>query len=253
VSTLERRIPRGGLKFGAYLAYADYLGLTFEELFNTVLAPEEEGYHQFLSREQRSHQRETDLLNRIRQAVDHIHEQGTHINQARVSRAIDIPRPSLQPFPRIRAVLAQIKQESRQETLLHNQQLDQELVEKVNLAITSLRAEGKPATQTAIGRLLNRHRQGFRRYPRVRAVMSAVSQAYRQKAQQQMEESLQEMIANVQRSIAELKSRGEPVTKLAVGNMLGVSRGLMNYHPELRMIFAQCADWKERPGRKGRQ
>jgi hypothetical protein len=25
--------------------------------------------------------------------------------------------------------------------------------------------------------------------------------------------------------------------------MLGVSRGIMNYYPELRMIFAQCAEW----------
>jgi len=253
VRTLERRVPRRGLKFGTYLAYLDYLGLTFEELFNTVLTPEEEGYHQCLSPEQRFQQRETKLLNQIQQALDQIHEQGTHLSQVKVSRAMGTPCVSLRTYPKIRAVLTQISQDRQQETLLRKQQLEQEWVEKVNRAMECLQAEGKPVTQVAICHLVGMSSKGLFRYPRVKTILLQVADAYRLRMCQQNEQTLQALAANVQRSISELKSQGQPVTKKTVAKSIGVSRGILNYHPEIRMLFAQCPEWTGLPPRRPRK
>ena len=80
--SLERRISkRGGIKFEHYLAYVDYLELTFEELFNTILTPEEEGYHQCLSPAQRFDRQETRLLHQVQQVVGDIQEEGERLSQ----------------------------------------------------------------------------------------------------------------------------------------------------------------------------
>jgi len=247
VRTLERRVPRSGFKFGTYLAYVDYLDLTFEELFNTILTPEEEGYHQCLSPEQRFQQRETKLLNQIQQAVDKIHEQGTHLSQVNVSRAMGTPCSSLQAYPRIRAVLTQISQDRQQETLQRKQHLEQEWVEKVNQAMESLQAEGKRVTQLAISHLVGMSSKGLFHYPRVKTILLQVADAYRRRTRQQNEQTLQALAVNVQRSISELKSQGQPVTKRTVAKSIGVSRGILNYHPEIRMLFAQCPEWTGLP------
>jgi len=252
VRSLERRVPKRGLKFQNYLAYVDYLGVTFEELFDTVLLSYEEGYDQYLNPEERFQQRETDLLQQIHQAVANIQSQRLWVNQEAVSTTIDLTRSSLRHYPRIKDALSQISQDRKQRAFLRKRQVEQEWVDKVNQAIESLQAEGKQVTQIAIGRLLNRHRKGLDHYPRVKAIMDAVADEYWQKAPQQREESLQEMIAGVQRSIAELKARGKPVTKLTVAKMMGVSRGILNYHPEIVLIFAQCGEWTGKPPRKRR-
>ena len=254
VRTLERRVPRRGLKFDTYLAYLDYLDLTFEVLFNTVLMPDEEDYPSCLSPEQRFQQRETLLLNQIQRSVDKIHAQGIHLSQEKVSQDMDMPCSSLRTYPRIRSVLTQISQDRQQEALLHKQQREQEWVEKVNRAMENLQAEGNPVTQLAICHRVGMSSKGLSHYPRVKTILLQVSDAYRQRKRLQNKQTLQTLTANVQRSISELKSQGQLVTKKTVAKSIGVSRGILNYYPDIRMLFAQCPEWTglppKRPGER---
>jgi hypothetical protein len=82
--------------------------------------------------------------------------------------------------------------------------------------------------------------------------MDTLAEAYRQRLLQQREQRLRTMITGVQCSIEALKKQGEPVTKLAVARMLGISRGNMNFHPEVCMIFTQCPKWTGEPPKKRR-
>jgi len=251
--SLERRAPKRGLKFQKYLAYVDYLGVTFEELFNTILTSKEEGYSQYLSPEQRFQHKEEELLQQIHQVVEDIQAQGDRLSHQAVSAAVALTRSSLRHYPRIRDALTQISQDRQQQALLRKQQKEQEWVDKVNQAIDSLRAEGKPVSQVTIGRLLNRHRRGFGHYPRVKAIMTTVAEDYRQRVPRRREETVQKLIADIQEAIAELESQGKQVTKLTVAKMIGVSKGLINYYPEIMTFFEQYAEWTGKPPRKGKQ
>jgi transcriptional regulator with XRE-family HTH domain len=244
----ERRIPkRGKSKFGQYLAYADYLGLTFEELFNTVLTPDEEGYHQSLSPEQRFDRQETRLLNQIQQVVNDIQEDGHRLSQEKVSRAMGSHRSSLKNYPKLKAALIQISQERQHEDLLRKQQQEQDWVEKVNWAIACLRTDGKRVTQMAISGLVGMCPKGLFHYPKAKAILLEVANNNKRKWRQQ---TVQTLSAKVQASILELKALGQPITKRTVARLIGVSRGQINFYPETRLLFAQDPDWTGLPPKK---
>jgi hypothetical protein len=243
--TFEHRIPkRGGLKFGKYLAYADYLGLTFEELFNTVLTPDEECYHQSLSPEQRFDRQETRLLHQVQQVVNNIQEDGLRLSQEKVSRAMGSHRSSLKNYPKLKVALIQISHERRQEDLLRKQQQEQDWVEKVNWAITCLRTDGKRVTQMAISGLVGMCPKGLFRYPKTKAILLEVADNNKRKWRQQ---TVQTLSAKIQDSILELKALEQPVTKRTVARLIGVSRGQINFYLETRMLFAEDPDWTGLP------
>lgn len=246
--SLERRISkRGGIKFEHYLAYVDYLELTFEELFNTILTPEEEEYHQCLSPEQRFDRQETRLLNQVQRVVDNIQEEGERLSQEKVSRAMGTHRSSLKNYPKLKAALIQISHERKQEDLLRNQQKEQDLVEKVNRAIACLRADGKRVTQIAISGMVGMHTKGLFRYPKTKAILLEVADNNKQKWRQQ---TVQTLSAKIQDSILALKALGQPVTKRTVARLIGVSRGRINFYPETRMLFAEDPDWTGLPPKR---
>jgi len=243
--SLERRISkRGGIKFDHYLAYVDYLELTFEELFNTILTPEEEGYHQFLSPEQRFDRQETRLLSQVQRVVGDIQEEGDRLSQEKVSRAMGTHRSSLKNYPKLKAALIQISHERKQEDLLRNQQKEQDLVEKVNWAIKCLRADGKRVTQMAISGMVGMDTKGLFHYPKTKAILLEVADNNKRKWRQQ---TVQTLSAKIQDSILELKALGQPVTKRTVARLIGISRGLINFYPETRMLFAEDPDWTGLP------
>jgi transcriptional regulator with XRE-family HTH domain len=259
VRKLERRSPQRRPSFGVYLAYADYLGLTFEELFSTVLTPAEENYDQSLSPAQRFQQRESQWLTRLQQTVDEFHDHGDHLSPLKVARRMGTSLSTLSTYPRLRSALAQISQECQEDIRLRKQHREQEWLEAVNRAIDRLQAEGKPVTQQAIRRLVGMCAKGLCHYPRVKTVLLQVAEAYRHRTQQSQEARVQAMVADVQRAMADLKSQGLPITKRTVAKAIGISRGLLNYHPELKKLFAQCPEWtglppthpRKRPLRQG--
>jgi transcriptional regulator with XRE-family HTH domain len=243
--SLERRISkRQGIKFDHYLAYVDYLELTFEELFNTILTPEEEGYHQFLSPEQRFDRQETRLLNQVQQVVGDFQEEGARLSQEKVSRAMGTHRSSLKNYPKLKAALIQISHERQQEDLLLTQQKEQDLVEKVNWAIKCLQTDGKRVTQMAIAGMVGMHTKGLFHYPKTKAILLEVADNNKRKWRQQ---TVQALSAKIQDSILELKALGQPVTKRTVAKLIGVSRGFINFYPETRRLFAEDPDWTGLP------
>jgi transcriptional regulator with XRE-family HTH domain len=246
--TFEHRIPkRGGLKFGKYLAYADYLGLTFEELFNTVLTPDEECYHQSLSPEQRFDRQETRLLHQVQQVVNNIQEDGLHLSQEKVTRAMGTHRSSLRNYPKLRVALIQISQDCQQAAQLRKQQREQEWVEKIYWATEKLQAEGKRVTQPAICGLVGMCARGLFYYPKAKAILLDVATNNRQEAPERREQTVQILSAKIQDSILELKALGQPVTKRTVARLIGVSRGQINFYLETRMLFAEDPDWTGLP------
>lgn len=252
IQSLELRVSKRGLKFTHYLAYMDYLGLTVEQLFNTYLTPKEEGYGQYLSPDEKFQQREADLMEQVHQAVVNIRNQKLRLSQVGVSTALHLTVSSLCHYPRVRESFTQISQARRQQALLHKQQVEQALVDQFTQAMANLQAEGKLVTQIAVCRLMHRNSRGLGHYPRVKAMMDTLAEAYRQRLLQQREQGLQTMITRVHCSIEALKKQGEPVTKLAVARMLGISRGNMNFHPEVCLIFTQCPEWTGEPPKKRR-
>jgi len=83
--------------------------------------------------------------------------------------------------------------------------------------------------------------------------MTTVAEDYRQRVPRRREETVQKLIADIQEAIAELESQGKQVTKLTVAKMIGVSKGLINYYPEIMTFFEQYAEWTGKPPRKGKQ
>jgi len=253
IQTMELRVSKRGLKFTHYLAYVDYLGLTVEELFNTSLTPKEEGYSQYLSPNEKFQQREADLMEQVHQVVVHIRERKLRLSQVEVSTALHLTVSSLCRYPRVRESFTQISQARQQQALLHRQQVEQALVDQFTQAMASLQAEGKLVTQIAVCRRMRRNSRGLTQYPRVKAMMDVLAEDYHRRLEQYQKQRLQALITGVQSAITRLQEQGEPVTKLAVAKMLGISRGLINFHPEACLIFVQCPDWTGEPPKKRRR
>jgi transcriptional regulator with XRE-family HTH domain len=231
VRTLERRGLSSGAKFQYYLDYIACLGLTFEELFHTVLHPEAQRQTRFLSPEMRQ-QREDELVRRIQLAVETLKAQGRPLLQQAVCELVGMSLTALSNYPRAKAALSWVAQEQRRDIQRQNQRREQELILRVEQAIGSLQAEGKRVTKRAIANQFGMTATGLSYYPQVEALLT-------QAVRQQRERHVQELSAQVRQAMAQLQAQNRPVSKLGVARLLGCSTGAFKHYPQIKALFTQ--------------
>lgn len=239
VRTLERRGLSCGTKFQYYLDYIACLGLTFEELFHTVLHPEAQRPTRFLSPEMRQ-KHEDELVRRIQLAVETLKAQGRPLLQQAVCELVGMSLTALSHYPRTKTALSWVAQEQPWDIQRQNQRREQELILRVEQAIDSLQAEGKRVTKRAIANQVGMTARRLGYYPQVEALLT-------QAVRQQRERHVQELSAQVRQAMAQLQAQNRPVSKLGVARLLGCSIGAFKRYPQINALFTQVGKGAPQP------
>lgn len=236
---LERyRLDRGA-KLQNYFDYVACLGLSFAELFETELEGEAQPRPRFTSYD--AYQTyEEQLLSAVREAIENLKAEGTLLTQQMVSRRVGMSVMGLQHYPQVKALLSQLKHERSQQLQVQRQRREQELIGQVRKAMTALQDQRAVVTQEAIGALIGLTPTGLCHYPLVCEILKEV-------AWQKREASGEKILAKVEVAIGELCAARQPVTKVAVARLIGVTPSALNYHPQVRLLIEQNGSHQPKP------
>ncbi len=199
-------------------------------------------------------QREDELVNKVQQAIDCLKQQGKRVSRRAVCKIVGLTPVSLQRYhPTAWAVL---EQQSDYESSWRNgnfnrvrpmYQREDELVNKVQQAIESLRQQGKTVSQRTVSEIVGLTLPSLHYYPRVKAILQA------NKAQN-LPQDEDELIDKVQAALISLETVGAMVSKKAVSAIIGVTPGTLEYYPRVRTFLAtQITEKRQEHQAKQRQ
>ena len=251
IRRIERGVAGQGAPFHLYVEYADYLGVSLQDVFNgTYSSPGEPEDPLPTTRlitvtsqppELTRRQREDELIERLQEAIPQLEALGKPITTRAISQFVGVTRQGLQYYPALKALWEQTTQELHSEWEKRKQQREDELVGQVDEAIAMLNIHGQYPSQDAIGQLVQMSPGGLRYHPRVRALMKgSMDQRYRTRALcNHLAEG--EVVERVQAALLHLQSTNQPITLKRISDMVGLSLYRLRLYPKVVTVLDRIA------------
>jgi len=238
VSAIEQKRHYVQLTFDDYLAYAECLGLTLRDVFNTPLPPApipqaDQAEHTFGRRLAR-YVREREVVRQVQQAIQTLQEQGKPVSQTAIGKAVGQSATSLMHYPQVKAILNRTTH-TLPDRAKRSQQREDELMDKTSEAIERLRELGKPVSSLAVSHILGRSKIPLMYYPRVRML---IEQARLEDVQKRENELVDKTLS----AVGQLLSQHRPIVLTTIAPMIGLSRTHMRNRPHLMAIVRQAAE-----------
>lgn len=120
-----------------------------------------------------------------------------------------------------------------------SQQRQADVLDRVRRAVATLETEQVPVTQSAICRQVGLSLMGLRRYPQVKAFLTALAQHQRQLRHQQTLRREEKLLEQIPAIIAALHWQGQPVTQQAIADQVGLSPTTLQRYPQLQPLLLQ--------------
>jgi transcriptional regulator with XRE-family HTH domain len=112
-------------------------------------------------------------------------------------------------------------------------QHENELIRRIQHAVQNLKSQDGPLTQRAVAEAVGMSVSCLRHYPRVKALLTQISQEYGQKRKQ-------ELVEKVEQAIKDCQSQHQAVTLKAVADRVGLSSGRLRFYPAVMAVVNQA-------------
>ncbi len=231
----------GGTSFQSYSDYARLLGITLSDIFIDILsgaAPKLRGQGSMLS--------ESELIEKIKIAAEVLRSRGEFVTKAGLSRIAEITSYRLFKYPSAKAYFEQLVRENKSvegKALLRARNV----FEDVKRAIAYLEEIGEPPTTRHVGNLVGVDPTYFRDHPRINMLLKEGMKKYQAfydlKRNQEKEE---ELLRKVEIAVRELEASHRPVTRRAIGKMVGKRPEKLKVYPRIESLLRQKANWPQR-------
>lgn len=208
-----RAIERGnvglpGAQFMRYVRYADYLGVSLEQMFTDGLA-HYASFPETFTREQR-------LEAQLTHVVAHLQSTGQPIDDPTLRIWTGLCVKTLHRHPATHAVLSRLETAARD-----NQETG--LLEHVETVIRLQQAQGKPAYRSEIYRSVGVGERTLKAYPRIRDRLYTLNRRAPNQKPTRMLRCEQTLLAQAQHILQTFLETGQPVTQERVASALGFS------------------------------
>lgn len=203
----------GTPSFQSYLSYADYLDISFGEVFDTLLRDRRDEIP--LSSE--FQMPDLGVMKKVQVAVQQLKDAHEPVTWASVHQMVQIPRSILLKYPRIEVLLEQqiaavLSEQERQQAIYRDK-----LYAMVQHSIERLAAIDKPATWGLVSEEVGLHCSFLKKVPKIVALMNKAKCDY-EYLQPLRDEKL---LAEVDVAIKQLEKRREQITQVAIGRIIG--------------------------------
>lgn len=249
VWSIEEGDRRSGSTFLTYVRYADFLGLSLFEIFQTPLEKEFEVQSAVGPDGERKSRRrqlnEDQTLERLKQAAEQLRSLGKPVSQKRVSNIIGTSRGALKAYPRIKALLVEFTEEWRSDRRMRYERREDELIQQIDDAVAHLQQSGIRITQPAIAAALGRPLASLVRYPRVIERLKRASAERFYDGVMRDPGRARELIALVEQAVETLRCKKEPITYRAIANWVGISSQGLKRYPDVRQLLQRKVDWRD--------
>lgn len=183
--------------------------------------------------------REAELFEAMQAAISQLRREGKPISQRTVATHVGLDQSTLIRYPRLKVIFDRLRQDYAQLRQARRQHYEQELMARVQAAIASIEALNQPLLQSSIAQLVGIDVTTLRHYPQVKALLSQFSARRHQILIEQRQQRDLELADKVKQAAATLSQGGHPVTKQAIGQLVGLSPSGLKKYPRAEATLAQ--------------
>lgn len=202
-------------KFSIYLDYADYLEVDFQTLFE---APPPEGTYEDI------------LVNWVQQTITNLIQTEQWVTQAELARRTGLDMSAFERYPKLKVLWLDFLTQRRQVRYTN-------LVNQIRQIAAELEQEGQRVSINEISRRMGRHPSDMFQYPQTAAAMKEVTgPAAQARYEAQREERF---LQAIEKALAELEARNEPISKTAICRALGVCLTTLEKRPRAKAYLAE--------------
>jgi hypothetical protein len=230
VSGMEAGTAGRGIIFSHYVGYADYLGISLSML-----------YEASRSSQSRSQILEEEWVERVKTAIQQLESRALPISYRAVAEIIGITGEYLKTFPRVSAILASHQGEHSHHQSQRFQQEQKAIFEQVQAALGSLEAQGSPLNVRTIVDVTGLSHYKLRTYLRGTPLLKKIvgENDYYNDGTQKVSGREKELMPLVQSTIQEFQSQGQPITRRAIAEKIGLSRAALYAHAAIRELVKE--------------
>jgi AraC-like DNA-binding protein/DNA-binding XRE family transcriptional regulator len=187
----------------------------------------------------RKQQKEDALVAHVQQAINTLKARSQPITQEAIGELVQMTPASLRYYPRVHALLQEAMQPHYRERKPRNRPDETVVLQQVQEAMATLKAAGEMITQQGIHRLVGLPLSRLRSYPQVNAILEQVAQEWRLALKEQAHLQEQALVEQVKQSIDQLQAQELPLSRQAVGELVGLSPRALDRRTAVRPLLAQ--------------
>ena len=203
------------------------------------------------AREKCKQQREDELIGRVQEAIAMLIDSGRYPSQDAIGQLVHMSPGGLRYYPRVRALMKESMGQMYYSRALRNQLPEAEVVERVHAAVLCLQLSKQAITLKQISDMVGLTLYKLRLYPVVGVILDRIVEEGRQ--QRKMEALLHEqsIAEQVRKAIQQLHDQEQPVSRQAIGELIGHTPRALAKYPLVRSLLSQIAEEyrKDRPQR----
>ncbi|GIK40479.1 MAG: hypothetical protein BroJett011_43120 [Chloroflexota bacterium] len=184
-------------------------------------------------------QRQAELVEAVQAAIDYLQAEGQPVTQRAIGRIVGSIPSSLSHYPHIRAIFSHLAQQQLQLKQAQKQQREQTLLVQVQAAIVNLEALNQPLTQANLAQLLEVSPSTLRYYPSLKAVLRQMLDRRRHTMMVQAQLRDTVLAEKTLQAADTLTRLGQPVTKHAIGRLVGLDPGGYKRYPQAYQTLDQ--------------
>jgi tetratricopeptide (TPR) repeat protein len=195
--------------------------------------------NQHLARQRQSIQREEELVQAIQAAVTQLEAQDKSISQQAIAQIVGLSLSALNEYPRIKELLKNLSQQRAVFQQKRRRQREQQLVTQVQTAIRELELLNQPLSLGNIARQVGRSLTSLQCYPQVKEILEQVKVDYQQARIAQAQERDKELAKATRQAAETLTQLGQPITKRAISQLVGLSLPSYRSYPRAIEVLNQ--------------
>jgi len=217
-----------------YQQYATVLGYSLCEIFDEqslqelVAPPSEE-----------------QLLEQVEVAIHQLKARGKPVLPGSIGDLMGMTVRRLKRYPRLKTLLNRCETERKQESVLLDPKLEEELVKQVEHTLKQLEARGEPIVLQRVCDLVGlAYSWMVKKYPRIRALFRHY-QKNRSGHQRCSHVDEEEKVQQVQAAINVLVSQGEPVTLKRIRPIVRLTQKQVRHSPRVKALLAHYTEKRQ--------
>jgi hypothetical protein len=214
-----------------YMQYAEILGYSLREIFD------EQSLQEFLAPVSEEH-----LLDQVEAAIHQLKARGKPILPGSIGDLMGMTGRRLKQYPRVKKLLSRCETERKQERVLVDPKLEEELVKQVEHTLSQLEARGEPIVLQHVCDLVGlTYSWMVQKYPRIRALFHEYQKNRSGRClSPRLDE--EEKVQQVQAAINLLVSHGEPVTLKRIRQIVKLTQKQLRRSPRVKALLARYTE-----------
>jgi transcriptional regulator with XRE-family HTH domain len=235
--------------FERYIRYAQFLGVSMQEVFEATMLRDTRLKEPRVRNLPLS---EEEMVERLQQAIQRLNVLGVPVTQRALSKESGIARNRFGSSPRVKILLKETLSNVRAQQEKQRELRQEEIFERVRVAITQLESLGMPVTRRAIADLVGMSTPVLSYYPKVRALVD-LHTGKQQPAGGLPSPREDELVSKVVGAIAQLQLLGQPITRRAICKIVGVKVSVLLTYPRVNALLMQVTSIYHEDRRRAEQ